>query len=71
MKVLDRRIEIKNAFNIPIGYLREDDSVIIAFSFKKGYVGRYVKSSNITFDGPGKIFCFGDGTDTLVRNADK
>ena len=67
---MDIRTEIRDNRNMPIGYIREDDSIVMAFSFKKGYVGRYVKSSNITFDDMGKIFCFGNGADTLVRNAE-
>ena len=67
---MDKRIEIRDGRNMPIGYIREDDSIAMAFNYKKGYVGQYVKSSNITFDSLGKIFCYGNGTDTLVRQSE-
>ena len=54
-----------------IGWCTDYPDVIQAIHIKKGYVGRYVKSSNITFDKQGKIYCFGDGTQSLIRDQNK
>lgn len=54
-----------------IGWTTDYSDSVQASHINKGYVGKYVKSSNITFDKQGKIFCYGDGTQCLVRLADK
>ena len=64
------RTEIKGRTNIPLGYLIESPTIIQAFSYKKGYLGEYVKSSDITSDKSGKTFCMGDGSRALVLSSD-
>ena len=66
-----QQTEIKNNMNITIVLCRDMGSQIQAISFKKGYVGYYHKASNITFDKNGKLYAFGDATQTLVREAAK
>jgi len=62
------RTEVRNNQNIIIGYINDTGTEKIATHIRKGFAGRFVKSSNITFDKSGRIFCFGDGTDSLIRN---
>jgi len=62
------RRDVRDSRNIIIGFIEDDGYIKIATHLKKGYAGRYVSSSNITFDKSGRIFCFGDGTDSLIRN---
>lgn len=65
------RVEIKNNKNQPIGWCNESGGDIQAMHLRKGFVGRYSKSSNITFDKNGKIYCYGDGAQCLIRDADR
>lgn len=65
------RKEVRDNRNIIIGYCEEYSDRINAQSFKAGLVGFYIKSSNITFDRFGKIYCYGDATSELVRAASK
>lgn len=66
-----KKNEVRNKNNMLIGRLEDVGDVIIAIHIKKGYVGRYNKSSNITFDKQGKIFCYNDGTVALILDADR
>ena len=65
------KTEVRNNKNIIIGWCIDYPDIVQAMHIRKGYVGRYVKNSNITFDKQGKIYCFGDGTQSLIRDADK
>lgn len=65
------KTEIRNNKNIIIGWCTDYPDVVLATHIRKGYVGRYVKSSNITFDKQGKIYCFGDGTQSLIRDQER
>jgi len=61
---------IKNRNNSPIGEIQDNGSQKTAIHFKKGYVGYYSEFSDITFDKNGKIYCYGDGCSSLIREAD-
>lgn len=67
---MSNRTDVFNDKNMPIGFMLEYNECINGMHLKKGYVGRYQKSSNITFDKNGKIFCFGNGLDALIRKID-
>jgi len=62
---------VKDKNNVPIGYVRTSDTEKQAINYNKGYVGYYSIFSDITFDKNGKIYCYGDGTTSLVRDASK
>lgn len=68
---MSNRKDIKNKNNMLIGWTNELSDIIQAYHLRKGYVGRYVKSSDITYDRNGRIYCFGDGSSDLVREADR
>lgn len=61
------RREVRNKNNLIIGWCEDYTDIIQAIHIRKGFVGRYVKPSNITFDKRGKIYCYGDGTASLIR----
>lgn len=63
--------EIRNARNMIIGWTKEYPDRIIAVHFKKGYLGCYSKNSDLTLDKRGKIFCYGDGTVSLIRDEER
>ena len=54
-----------------IGWVRDSGSQLMATHISKGYVGYYNKGTDMTFDSSGRIFCYGDGTCCLIREADK
>ncbi len=62
---------IKDKFGTPIGFTRDIGNEVQAFHIMKGLVGRYVKSSDITFTIKGEIYCFGDGVSDLIREAER
>ena len=62
---------VRNNVNMPIGWVRDFKDRKIATHYRKGYVGTYIFSSNLTLDKKGKIYCYGDGTQDLVRQADR
>ena len=62
---------IKNHVGAPIGFVRDNGYEIQAFHITKGYLGNYVKASDITFKAGGGIYCFGDGTSDMVREAER
>ena len=64
------RKEIRDDKNLIIGWVNDIGNQIQAQHRLKGIVGFYNKSSGITFQQNGKIFCYGDGTDCLVRLAE-
>jgi intein-encoded DNA endonuclease-like protein len=64
-------ITVRDSKNSIIGWCRDYGDRVNAIHFKKGLVGFYIKASNITFDGSGKIYCFGDGTTSLVRDNER
>ncbi len=65
------RIDIKNNKNMLVGWVNDIGDCIQGFHLRKGYVGRYVKSSDLTFDKNGRIYCYGNGVSDLVREADR
>ena len=66
---MEREIRDKN--NLIIGWCRDIGGQIQAIHIKKGYVGNYIKSSNITFDKNGRIYSYDDATSSLVRDAER
>lgn len=64
-------IAVKDRYNMTIGWVRDYGDRSIAIHIRKGYVGSYVKSSNITTDKDGKIYCYGDGLQDLIRSSDR
>ena len=65
------REEIRNDQNIVIGWLNDLGSQIQAQHRLKGIVGFYNKGTNITFRQNGKIYCYGNGAQCLVRDAER
>lgn len=61
------RVNVKDDKNKIIGWLSTNNGVTQALHNTKGYCGRYVHASDITFDKNGKIFCYGDGAQSLIR----
>lgn len=61
---------IRNSHNMIIGICKEFPDRIIATHYRKGFVGCYVKGTDLTTDSSGKIYCYGDGTADLIRSAD-
>ena len=60
-------IRVRNKYNVVIGWIRTIGKIHQAISLKKGYVGQYNEATDITVDKDGKIYAYGDATDTLVR----
>lgn len=60
-------LKVRNKYNIVIGWVRTYGKIHQAISLKKGYVGQYNEVTDITLDKDGKIFAYGNATDTLVR----
>jgi len=65
------RRDVLNKHRQIIGFLDIDGNFTNAFSIKKGWVGRYSKNTDITFDRNGVMYTFGDATETLIRNAEE
>lgn len=65
------RTEIRNDKNQIIGWLNDLGNQIQAQHRLKGIVGFYNKNSNITFYMNSKIYCFGNGAQCLVRDAER
>mgnify|MGYP006988853401 CR=1 FL=1 len=63
--------EVRNGYNMIIGWVRDYGDRLVATHIRKGYVGSYTKSSNITIDASGRIYCYGDGCQDLIRSADR
>ncbi len=68
---MNKETIVRNKYNMPIGRCQDYSDRIIATNYKKGYVGYYNKGTDITFDAKGMIYCYGDATQTLIREADK
>lgn len=62
---------IRDKRNMIIGWCKDTGDKIIATHRSKGYVGYYGKSTDITFDKTGMVYCYGNGAQCLIREADK
>lgn len=62
--------QVRNKSGIIIGWVKDYGDQIQAISLKRGFVGHYNKAADLTFDRSGKLFSYGDATDTLVRNSE-
>lgn len=65
------RQEIRNNLNQIIGWLDDQGHRIQAQHRTKGVVGFYDKGNRITLDMYGRIYCYGDGSQSLVRDAER
>ena len=54
-----------------IGWVKEYNDRKVATHYRRGYVGSYIKNSDLTLDKTGRIYCYGDGTQDLIRQADR
>lgn len=67
-------IKVYNNHNQPIGFMNESSTSMTGISNKRGYVGYYQKNGGggygITFTKDSRVFCYGNGLDTLIRLAD-
>lgn len=65
-------ITVYDQNHMPIGWCRGYGSGrVAAYHIRKGYCGFYSESSKITFDKDSRIYCYGDGSQCLVRDANK
>lgn len=62
---------IRNNHNMIIGVCKEFADRIVATHYRKGFVGTYVKGTDVTVDKDGKIYCYGDGSADLIRKAEQ
>ena len=60
-------VEVRDSHNLIIGWVKDVGDRLIATHIRKGYVGSYTKSSDITTDGKGNIYCFGNGCSSIIR----
>jgi len=63
-----QREEVRNHRNMIIGFISDTGDKRVATHMKKGYAGYYHKGSNITFDRGGRIYSYGDATQSLIRD---
>lgn len=63
-----QREEVRDHRNMIIGFISDVGDKRVATHMKKGYAGYYNKNSNITLDNRGRIFAYGDATQSLIRN---
>lgn len=64
-------VDVRDKNNFIIGRCTDYGNSINATSFKKGYVGVYYKNTNMTFNAKGDLYCYGDGTQSLIRDAER
>ncbi len=62
---------VRDKYNMIIGYIRGDDNRQTGIHVRKGYCGYYLKSADLTFDKNGQVYCYGNGLDSLIREANK
>ncbi len=68
---MNNRQDVKNNKNIIIGWINDFPDSKTAFHLRKGYVGRYNKNTDITFDKNGRIYCYGEDLQSLIREAER
>ncbi|MBR0462307.1 MAG: hypothetical protein IJJ00_06320 [Erysipelotrichaceae bacterium] len=68
---MDNEKEVRDANNMPIGWVRDVGDKLMAFHRLKNYVGYYWKNTDTTYDIQSRIYCRGDGTVSLIRDADR
>ena len=59
---------VKDKRNLTIGFISDFPDKRIATHFSKGYAGYYNKTNGITFDKSGKVYAYGDATQSLIRD---
>ena len=65
------RKEVRDKNNLIIGWENDLGGQVQALHRLKGVVGFYNKGSNLTFDKSGRIYCYGDGVQCLIRDAER
>jgi len=68
---MNKEIAVKDRYNMILGWIHDYPDRKQAIHIKKGYVGYYSKSADLTIDSKGAIYCYGDGLSDLIRNADR
>lgn len=68
---MNNEITVRNNVNMIIGWVRDYGDRKVATHYKKGFVGSYTVGSDITLDSKGRIYCYGDGLQDLIRQADR
>lgn len=68
---MNNEVEVRNQYNMIIGWVRDYGDRKVATHIRKGYMGSYTKASNITMDKDGRIYCYGDGLQDIIRSADR
>ena len=64
-------IQVRDNKNFIIGTCVDNGNTIRATHIRKGYAGVYYKSTNMTMDRFGKLYCYGDGTKSLIRDKER
>ena len=66
---MSKTIVLKNEKNYPIGEVRYiDNGNATGICYRSPtFAGSYIKSSDLTFDSDGRIYCHGDGLASLIR----
>ena len=64
-------VYVRNQYNMPIGFTRDNGAEVQAFHLTKGFVGFYVKGSDITFKASGGIYSYGNACTDLIREAER
>ena len=68
---MNNETPVRNNVNVTIGWVRDYGDRKVATHYRKGYVGSYSVNSDITVDASGRIYCYGDGLQDLIRQADR
>lgn len=67
-------VKVLNNHDQPIGFINVNSTNMTGISNKKGFVGFYQTGggggSGITFTKDSRIFCYGNGLDSLIRLAE-
>ena len=65
---MDDTIYVRDNSRFIIGWCKKVGDRVVATHYSTGYAGYYSKASDITFDKNGSLYCYGDGTQSLIRD---
>lgn len=68
--IMAGRINVRNRYNMIIGFVQDNGNVLMAYYNGKGVVGFYNKSAGYTTDAKNRIVAYCDATVALVLAAD-